>query len=46
MEEETIDRIMDTQVKGTHQENIHLYWVVKVGQLLHKGKWLTKSQVQ
>jgi hypothetical protein len=46
MEHETIDQIMDTQVKGTHQQNIQLYRVVKAGQLLHQGKWLTKHQVQ
>ena len=46
MEQATIDRIMDMQVKGTHQQKIQLYWVVKVGQLLHQGKWLTKGQVQ
>jgi hypothetical protein len=46
MEHETIDWIMDTQVKGTHQQKIQLYWVVKAGQLLHQGKWLTKHQVQ
>ena len=46
MEQESIDYIMDTQVKGTRQQKIQLYRVVKVGQLLHQGKWLTKGQVQ
>jgi hypothetical protein len=31
MEQETIDWIMDTQVKGTHQQKIQLYRVVKAG---------------
>jgi hypothetical protein len=46
MEQATIDLIMDTQVKGTRQQRIQLYRVVKAGQLLHQGKWLTKGQVQ
>ena len=46
MEHATIDHIMDRQVKGTHQQKIQLYRVVKAGQLLHQGKWLTKGQVQ
>ena len=46
MEQATTDRIMDTQVKNTHQQKIQLYQVVKVGQLLHQGKWLTRDQVQ
>ena len=46
MEQATIDRIMDTQVKGTRQQKIQLYQVVKAGQLLHQGKWLTKGQIQ
>jgi hypothetical protein len=44
MEHETIDQIMDTQVKGTRQQRIQLYWVVKAGQLLHQGKWLTRAK--
>ena len=32
------DQIMDTQIKGTRQQRIHLYRVVKAGQLLHQGK--------
>jgi hypothetical protein len=35
------DQIVDRQVKGTRQQRIHLYRVVKAGQLLHQGKWLT-----
>jgi hypothetical protein len=31
MEHETIDQIMDTQVKGTLQQRIQLYRVVKAG---------------
>ena len=46
MEQATIDRIMDTQVKGTCQQKIRLYRVVKAGQLLHERKWLTEGQVQ
>ena len=46
MEQAATDWIMDTQIKHTRQQNIQLYQVVKVGQLLHQGKWLTKDQVQ
>jgi hypothetical protein len=46
MEQESTDQIMDTQVKGTCQQRIQLYQVVKVGQLLHQGKWLTWGQIQ
>jgi hypothetical protein len=46
IEHATIDHIMDTKIKGTHQHEIQLYRVIKVGQLLHQGKWLTKSQIQ
>ena len=46
MEQATTDQIMDTQIKHTHQQNIQLYQVVKAGQLLHQGKWLTRDQVQ
>jgi hypothetical protein len=46
MEQATIDHILDTQVKGTRQQKIQLYGVVKAGQLLHQGKWFTKGQVQ
>jgi hypothetical protein len=37
---------MDTKTKDTHQQTIKLYRVVKAGQFLHQGKWLTRSQVQ
>jgi hypothetical protein len=46
MEQATTNRIMDTQIKNTHQHRIQLYRVVKAGQLLHQGKWLTGDQVQ
>jgi len=46
MEQDTNDQIMDTQIKHTRQQRIPLYRVVKVGQLLHQGKWLTMDQVQ
>jgi hypothetical protein len=46
MEHTSIDQIVDTQVKGTHQQRIQIYQVVKVGQLLHQGKWLTRGQIQ
>jgi hypothetical protein len=37
------DQIVDKKIKGTHQQRIQLYQVVKVGQLLHQGKWLTQG---
>ena len=37
---------MDTRDKGSHQQKIQLFRIVKIGQLLHQGMWLTKSQVQ
>jgi hypothetical protein len=40
------DYIVEKQVKGTHQQRIQLYRVVKEGQLLHQGKWLTRGQIQ
>ena len=46
MEQATIDCIMDMQTKNTRQQKIQLYRVVKVGQLLHQGKWFTRDQVQ
>ena len=46
MEQAKVDRIMDTQVKGTRQKKIQLFHIVKIGQVLHQDKWLTKSQVQ
>jgi hypothetical protein len=41
MEHASTGQIVDTQVKGNFQLNIQIYWVVKVGQFLHQGKWLT-----
>jgi hypothetical protein len=41
MEQEAIDQIKDTQIKGTRQKRIQLYQVFKAGKLLHQGKWLT-----
>jgi hypothetical protein len=40
------DQIVDKQVKGTHQQRIELYRVVKEGKLLHQGKWFTRGQIQ
>eukprot|EP00253_Pinus_taeda_P026394 PITA_26394 len=45
MEQAATDRIMDTQIKNTHQQNIQLYRVIKAGQLLQQGKWFTREQV-
>jgi hypothetical protein len=39
------DHIVDRQIKGTRQQRIHLYQVIKAGQLLHQGKWLTRGQI-
>jgi hypothetical protein len=44
MEQASTDQIVDTQVKGTRQQRIQLYRVVKAGQLLHQGKWLTRVE--
>jgi hypothetical protein len=46
MEHASTDHIVDTQVKGTHKQKLHLYRVVKMRQLLHQGKWLTQGQIQ
>jgi hypothetical protein len=46
MEQASIDQIVDTQVKGTRQQEIQLYQVVKAAKLLHQGKWLTQGQIQ
>jgi hypothetical protein len=46
MEQASIDQITDTHVKGTHQQKLHLYRVVKPGQLQHQGKWITHCQIQ
>jgi hypothetical protein len=46
MKQESNDHIVDTHIKGTQQQRIQLYRVVKAGQLLHQGKWLTRGQIQ
>ena len=46
MQHASIDNIVDTQNKGTQQQRIQLYRVIKAGQLLHQGKWLTRGQIQ
>jgi hypothetical protein len=46
IQHESNDYIVDKMVKGTHKQRIHLYCVVKAGQLLHQGKWLTRGQIQ
>jgi hypothetical protein len=38
--------IMDTNFMGTFQQRIKIYQVVKAGQILLQGKWLTRSQIQ
>jgi hypothetical protein len=38
MEHASTNKIVDTQVKGTRQQRIQLYQVVKAGKLLHQGK--------
>jgi hypothetical protein len=40
------DHICDTQIKVTRHQRIQLYRVVKSGQLLRQGKWLTRGQIQ
>jgi hypothetical protein len=46
IQQESSDKIVEKQVKGTRQQMIQLYQVVKAGQLLHQGKWLTRGQIQ
>jgi hypothetical protein len=46
MQQASSDHIVDTQIKGTRQQRIQLYRVVKAGQLLHQGKWLTWGQIR
>jgi hypothetical protein len=46
MQWESNDQIVDTQIKGTRHQRIQLYRVIKAGQLLHQGKWLTWGQIQ
>jgi hypothetical protein len=43
IQQESRYHIVDTQIKGTQQQRIQLYRVVKAGQLLHQGKWLTRG---
>jgi hypothetical protein len=40
------DQIVEKYIKGTRQQRIQLYRVVKAGQLQHQGKWLTYGQIQ
>jgi hypothetical protein len=44
IQQESNDQIVVTQIKGTRQQRIQLYRVVKAGQLLHQGKWLTRAK--
>jgi hypothetical protein len=46
MEQKSTNPLVETQVKGTRQQRLHLYWVVKEGKILHQGKWFTQSQIQ
>jgi hypothetical protein len=46
MQRESSEHIVDTHIKGTRQQRIQLYRVVKVGHLLHQGKWLTRGKIQ
>ena len=46
IQQESNDHIVDRYIKGTRQQRIQLYRVVKAGQLLHQGKWLTRGQIQ
>jgi hypothetical protein len=43
IQQESNDHIVDRQIKGTRQQRIQLYRVVKEGHLLHQGKWLTQG---
>jgi hypothetical protein len=45
MQHEYSYHIVDTHIKGTRQQRFQLYRVVKAGQLLHQGKWLTRGQI-
>jgi hypothetical protein len=46
MEQKSNNQMLDIKVKGTHQQRIQVYQVVKEGYLLHQGKWLTRGQIQ
>jgi hypothetical protein len=43
IQQESSDQIMYTQIKGTQHQRINLYQVIKVGKLMHQGKWLLRS---
>jgi hypothetical protein len=46
IQQESNDHIVDTHIKGNRHQRIQLYRVIKAGQLLHQGKWLTRGQIQ
>jgi hypothetical protein len=46
IEQESTDHIVETQFKGTCQQRIQLYRVVKAGKLLNQDKWLTHGQIE
>jgi hypothetical protein len=46
LEKATMDQIIDAKMKGTNQQNIQIYQVIKVGQLIQQGKCLTKIRIQ
>ena len=46
MEQATTDHIMDININHTQKQRILIYGVIKVGQILHHGKWLTSDKVQ
>jgi len=46
MQQTSSDQIVDTHIKSTQQQRIQFYQVVKVGKLLHQGKWFTRGQIQ
>ena len=46
IQQESNDHIVETRIKGTRQQRMQLYQVVKAGKLLHQGKWLTRGQIQ
>jgi hypothetical protein len=46
IQQASIDKIVDRQIKGTRQQRIQFYRVIKARHLLHQGKWLTWGQIQ
>ena len=46
MEQATTDHIKDKNIEHTRKQRIPIYRVVKVGKILHHGKWLTSEEVQ